>query len=332
MEKETIESKMIALEAKLLEQEHRPITLIWNYFYKRKKYPKDDPRRKAVAKAIIWRFFFSPNTVAFTLTTLISFLTVFFINRQNNLIENQNHLIEATRRSSQMIILDGVLKDINKELANKDTLSKNLQARIQSLSHTTKPYKLLDYNTNKLSPLLSPERSQLLYSLVSSGIKNDFLAALFKKTNFNYADLNGLNLINRHLKNSKIRYSSLDSTLLHNSIISKADIRNGIIKSTGMPYVIAHYTDFRDTLFDDVNLNSADLSFADLRGTTFLNLNIGNLKTMDSARVGRLDWFNFLKKSKGVKGVEHLEAAYTVKNVFNKKMKKDIVLIVKNKQ
>ena len=149
-------NKIIEIEAKILEQEHRPFSLIWNFINRKKRYNQNDPRRKAVTKAIIWRLFFSPTTIAFTLSGVLAYATLFFLAKQNDILENQNILIaqqiqltEATRRSSQMIVLDGVLKDINKELNNKNTISKNLTARIKSLSHTIKPYKFFDYKRSR---------------------------------------------------------------------------------------------------------------------------------------------------------------------------------------
>ncbi len=50
------EKKLIQVEAQLLEQEHRLISCLTNFF-SRKKWTKDDPRRKATIISLLWRLF-----------------------------------------------------------------------------------------------------------------------------------------------------------------------------------------------------------------------------------------------------------------------------------
>ena len=173
--------EIIKLEAKLLEQEHRPLRLIIN-FVNRNKYWKNenDIRREAVTKAIFWKLLFSPTTIAIGAGGLVSIITIFFIWKQNKLIEKQNyrveqqtHLIEASRRSSQMFVMSDVLSDLNKELENPKNIdrkiSKTLTGRIISLSSAMKPYKYLE-NDTLIKRALSPERGQLLITLLESNI------------------------------------------------------------------------------------------------------------------------------------------------------------------
>ncbi|WP_180957952.1 hypothetical protein [Psychroflexus sp. MES1-P1E] len=55
MEEKTTEEKLIDLEAKLLEQEHRFFP-VWVNFFRRNKYDKYDKRRTSTIKALIWSF------------------------------------------------------------------------------------------------------------------------------------------------------------------------------------------------------------------------------------------------------------------------------------
>lgn len=113
-----LKDELNSLEAKLIEQEHRPITLIWNFIKRKSKWKKDDKRRDAATKAIIWRLLFSPTTIAVASGGFLALISVFFLweqNKlfkfQNNKFEQQNQLIEADRRSSQVFIMGEVLSD-----------------------------------------------------------------------------------------------------------------------------------------------------------------------------------------------------------------------------
>ncbi|KZS42473.1 hypothetical protein AWE51_03255 [Aquimarina aggregata] len=90
---------------------------------------------------------------------------------QNKFIEQQSFLSEASRRSTQMIILGDILSDLNKELENKNnlqkTLSSTLVGRIISISSVMKPYLYLE-NGELIDKPLSPERGQLLISLIAA--------------------------------------------------------------------------------------------------------------------------------------------------------------------
>ncbi|WP_298426170.1 pentapeptide repeat-containing protein [uncultured Kordia sp.] len=354
-EDQNTEDKLIKIEARLLEQEHRPIQLILN-FLKRSKYQKNDPRRKAVTRAVIWRLFFSPTTLAVASSGILAIATVYFLSKQNdildaqttlveqqveilgsqnNMIDQQIHIAEATRRSSQMIILDGILRDINIELnTGKKELSSNLTARIISLSHSIKPYKFFDYQIDSISKLLSPERSQLLYSISYNDLENSYVSnQLFKKTNFEYADLDRLDLKNKKLNNVNLRYASLKKTLLHKAELKKAILREAYIVNAGFPNAIMNGIDLRNTYLEDVNLSGAILTKANLENTIFKNLDLSKIDSLDNVRVGRYNWFQYVKDSMiAVKGVDELMKTYRVDSVYYSSMKKKLPTLVRKEQ
>ena len=83
------EAKLLELEAKLIEQEHRPFQVIATFFRAREQWSPSDPRRTAVWKALLWRVLFSPTTVAATGGTIAVASLAAFI-WQNLLIREQN--------------------------------------------------------------------------------------------------------------------------------------------------------------------------------------------------------------------------------------------------
>lgn len=336
MYKKEFEERIIKIEANLLEQEHRPFILIWNFITRKKKYESDDPRRLAISKAIIWRLLFSPTTIAITFTTLIALITLFFLYKQTLILESQNKLInqqtkltEATRRSSQVVLLNGVLKDINVELNNsKDSISNNLSARIISLSHTIKPYKYYQYETENISGLLSPERTQLLYSIVSSDINEKILSEnIFKYANFRYSDLSNQRLINRFFKNIDLRYSTLDKALLHKSNLINSDLRNTSIIDAGMPNVKLNRADLRDSFLKSVFLSEAIMDSCDLRKTIFTDMNMGEIESLNHSIVHRHDWFYYLDSLNNT-GLEKLRSKYKIENVFYNNIQDTLFTIV----
>ena len=85
----------ILIEAKLLEQEHRPTHLVLNYINRKKKFPDEkDPRRKAVQRAIIWRLFFSPAVLAVGGSTILGIITAWILIKQTNIINDQTAIFK----------------------------------------------------------------------------------------------------------------------------------------------------------------------------------------------------------------------------------------------
>lgn len=349
---QTENDHFIEIEAKLYEQEHRPVRLVWNFFNRNKWYNKKDPRNNAISRALIWRLFFSPTTIAIASGGIISVITVIFLARQTNeiktqtnliekqnlIIDNQNQMIsqqtslqEASRRSSQLILLDGIFKDMNLDLnSNKNKISDGLTARIISFSQTAQPYKIFDYDKNGISDLVSPERSQLLYTLVSSNLGKEYLDFLYKKANFEYCDLSGYWYNKKRLKNINLRYSIFSDTKMQNADLEGADLRNTSIKLSGFYNVNFKYADLRDAIIDSTRIKGANFSKSDLRKTIFKNLDISEIDSIDGAKVNRLDWFDYLSdKAFNLKGVEALKNKYTISELEYKNMGQMIPTIVR---
>ena len=55
---------MQELETTMVEQEHRPVQLVMNFWKRKERWPEGDGRRYASVRAFFWRIFFSPGTVA----------------------------------------------------------------------------------------------------------------------------------------------------------------------------------------------------------------------------------------------------------------------------
>jgi uncharacterized protein YjbI with pentapeptide repeats len=92
-----VDNRLKELEARIIEQEHRPISALRNFF-KRKRWANDDPRRTATSIALVWNFVFSPTAVA-TGGGLIALATLYFFYQQNQTMVQQ---LESQRAQDQL--------------------------------------------------------------------------------------------------------------------------------------------------------------------------------------------------------------------------------------
>lgn len=334
-ENEEIKEQLLRQEAKLLEQEHRPLKVLWNYLTRKRKWQdKNDPRRKAVIKALVWRIITSQTTAVYFTGTVISIFSLMFTIKQTKLFELQNKILEtqnksivqqtqiaeSSRRSSQMIIMGEVLSDINQELRDKqnvkDTLSNTLVGRIISLSRAMKPYKYLE-NDSIIKRPLSPERGQLLISLLASKIDSAFFVnQILRESDFSYADLSKSNLKNANLVGANLRYVNLQESELDNAKLKKANLSyanltkarlpmanidstglkganltrafftNSSIKGTDLTNAVLYKTNFNSSNFQKTKLRGAQLTDVYLHNTTLdIKLKGVDMKNSDFTKV-----------------------------------------------
>lgn len=168
-----LETKVLDLEARLLEQDHRWIGVVVGMYQAFTRFPKTDPRRSAALKALVWKLT-SPATVATISVLLLSVVGVavamhanYLLARQNQRIDQQTLLLEAQRRSASFATeFSEVSRSLEQEIAvypaNKTTeqaekfkISATLAARISYLSRTSRPYYALELETSPVSPISS---------------------------------------------------------------------------------------------------------------------------------------------------------------------------------
>ncbi|WP_075344313.1 pentapeptide repeat-containing protein [Tenacibaculum agarivorans] len=252
--------------------------------------------------------------------------------KQNEKIEIQTQLEEASRRSSQMFIMGEVLSDINKELENKDStegiLSSTLMGRIISLSRAMKPYKFIQTYTAEsaykdslgLTKLLSPERGQLLITLLHSNINKVFLRDSMlnnRNINFRYADLSFLQVNNRDLSGIDLKSASLDFSNFDNVTLKRVNLNEASIVNTSFKNVALH-----NAFLINTNLEGANFYKADLRHTILTGANMEKIRSLDSVKVHRYDWLSYIRDTLKLKGAEKIAKEYRVDSVvyphFNK--------------
>lgn len=197
---------------------------------------------------------------------------------QNIRIDQQTNLQEAERRSALVFLFNNIMDKIDDELINKSgndrVLSSQLIGRIAALSQALKPYRYLDNNVI-IKNAISPEKGQLLLSLINSNIEPKTLYRIFAQSNFQYSELKGANFSNVTFKNIDLSYSNmenvnfnnsefenvtLENVNLKNARLNNANFKKSMIVQSDLSYVEANSVKFIGCVLNDINFSNARLS------------------------------------------------------------------------
>lgn len=209
------------------------------------------------------------------------------IQRQTDRLDQQTFLQEAERRSSLVFLFGNIMDAIDRELKddynnnNLRDLSPQLVGRIVALSSRLQPYLYLAANELIERPL-SPERGQLLVSLIGSELDTITYNQIFSKANFSYADLAEAEMSGSYLKNIDLRSSSIIETNLSNSHIiggrfshsnfSGVNLENTRIKNSDFFGANLEVADFSNTVIENTSFNGSLLGGAIFENTHLINV------------------------------------------------------------
>jgi uncharacterized protein YjbI with pentapeptide repeats len=213
-------------------------------------------------------------TVLAALGSLLGTILLFHQNqllqKQNEKIDRQIQLEEASRRSSLNFLLANVLEKMDNELKEADwrrkprLLSPQVIGRIASLSQSYKPYRFMDGDT-MIVEALSPERGNLLLAIVNSNLDLSTLDRLFEKTTFQSASLDGAVLDSSYLQKANLVRSNLKGANLHHARLNHANLVGVKLNEANLKNA-----DLSDAMLVGSNLAGANLSSARLERTNLL--------------------------------------------------------------
>ena len=229
------------------------------------------------------------------------------VDNQNQLIKNQNTLVEkqtkrldqqtnlqeANRRSALVFLFSNILDKVDEELKNdkegKRQLSPQLIGRIVALSNRLEPYRYLDVRGDSLiTKSLSPERGQLLTSLLESRLDTTTYDQIFAAANFSHANLNGweTSLDTLYLKKINLGGANLWKADLNKANLRKADLNDVDLSGADLREANLSEADLREANLSRVDLREANLSRVDLREANLwkANLQEANLWKADLSR------------------------------------------------
>lgn len=274
------------IESKFLQQEHRAVHVFLNFF-KYKKEDRGDIRRQASTKALFW-WFFSPSTVATTGFSFIAIIGLYVAINANNLLKEQTFLVESQRRASLIFELTSILDELDEEIDkieldtgkkvheidNKKEMfvffpSRRLEGRIISLSLSLKPYRYLGDDGKLIDLPLSPERAQLLTSLISSNVG---MGNITSKGDFSMADFQKATLEDITLDKINLSGSKLDESVFFSISVSTANFSNSYMRNMDISR-----SSFSNGIFLNAKLNDSDFVTSDLSGADFTGAELVNV-------------------------------------------------------
>ena len=273
------------------------------------------------------------------------------LERQNIRIDQQTYLQEADRRSSLIFLMGNLLDAVDKELKADvgqpgiRDLSPQIIGRVIALSKSLRPYRYLNGDT--LIPReLSPERGQLLLSIVTSQIDNSSVRRIFQGADFSYADMRGAVLSGEYLEGinlyaADLSNAVLDETNLNRANLSSANMENAIFARATLQSARLREANLRNTYFESANLRQANCYAAQMRGaklngadlwhTHFSQANLDHADlsgalmsqtslegtSLDSTIVYEQDWLLKMAQTgkDSIRGISNLSAAYLVDSV-----------------
>lgn len=318
------------------------------------KLPNPGPTEVSnLASQIIIRF-----TRIGLLTLLIASIPTILLYKQNQLLEQQNnrltqqtYLQEAERRSSLVFLFSNIMNSIDQELKDdydnngKRDLSPQLIGRIISISSRLKPYRFLE-NGNLIETEISPERGQLLISLLASDLDPNVRDKLFFRSDFSYADLKGANLSRANMSYLNLNNSNLEDADLSFSVMNGGNCQNCNFRNANLRGIDVTENNFTGSEFSGSNLSklnayntwftNCNLSKANLEKTKFTFSFLESIN-LDDAEVSLnlLDQFKNNVGEDSIVGRTWVLNNYRIDSTYNSESKRsksnELIYILKKK-
>lgn len=234
-----MEGNSIQLQSQFIEQEHRFIRVLTNFFVETRGLPSSDPRRKAASKALIWQFVPSGGNTTFALGGLLALATVYFSAQQYSQLVDQNALLQK------------------QELANESKYF--WERRAQLLSYL--------YDSEASSPKYN-ER-------IRSEAVAEFLQLEGIKAERNYLNL----VRNEKLQSRVATLSygiDLNRAILASISLNHVAFRDASLAYANFRGASLFNCDFTGAALDHADLENADLTSTNLAAKSLLGVNLTN--------------------------------------------------------
>jgi uncharacterized protein YjbI with pentapeptide repeats len=225
------------------------------------------------------------------------------LQTQNQKIEEQNMLSESSRRAGLIFELTAILDRINEEITqqtldktqndagvrNARILLKDITTgRVVALSRSLRPYRYLNDEGKLEERPLSPERGQLLISLLASGVEMDAIA---EQGRFSQADLRGA-----FLGGANLPKADLQGAFLEEAYLSKADLRGASLEGANLVRAELQEADLQGANLIQANLEEADLQGANFQRVRLREANLREAKLWNADLQGASLFMAILQK------------------------------------
>jgi uncharacterized protein YjbI with pentapeptide repeats len=198
-------------------------------------------------------------------------------------LDQQTYLQEADRRSSLIFLMGNLLDAVDRELKNDvgqpgvRDLSPQIIGRVVALSKSLRPYRYLE-SDSLVSRELSPERGQLLVSIVNSQIDKGTLRKIFQFSDFSSADLKGAVLSGEYLNGINLSRADLAGATLDETDFSRANLSGADLSDAILARTVLTDARLRQTNLQRAYLESADLTHANFYGAKLQKANLSGAR------------------------------------------------------
>ncbi|MBC5782337.1 pentapeptide repeat-containing protein [Ramlibacter sp. USB13] len=283
------------LEARFLEQEHRIVRVVQNFF-DRTKWPADDPRRAAARNALLWRVL-APGTAAVAAGGIVAVATLLVLVWQTSLIADQNEFFKEQNQKLQQQI----------DLQSEQDASRRRTEIIATLYETQMG------NFGSLVPRSNPRtRAEAVLEFVQ--LERSRIEKLRKRVPAYQAELSltqgrldGLNLDNSEFQGIVLTGTFLQNTSFSGSNLARADLRAAQFDSTSflgadLREANLEGTNLLQSSFARADLRNANLGSASVRGCEFLGADLRGALLTGLRHIGQSAGFRYanVAKAKGL--------------------------------
>lgn len=205
------------------------------------------------------------------------------IQNQDKKIQEMAVSVVAVQKNNLEPLLRNVLDDVGKELnlSLNRTLSDTTIARIAALSAAFKPYKYIkDDSLSK--QVCSPERGQLLQSLVLMNIDTGAFARIKRNVSFDWADLRGADLKGLDLSGINLKKANLENADLSDANLKSANLGEVNLWGANLNRANLSQTDLKRADLRWAQLNEAALISANLNGANLINAQLRKANLNDA--------------------------------------------------
>lgn len=209
---------------------------------------------------------------------------------------HQKMVADATYKANlalELSLLTTKIEEHNENCIQKYPLSLHVIEQIIALSCQLKPYTY--WNEEACSEeLLSPERGQLLQTLINTKIDTTSLMAIYAEADFSYAILKkayfshldffkGVDLNHASLQAADLMNANLQRVNFSHSNLKNADLINTNLQAANLTNANLQKADLGLSKLQKANLTNANLQAADLHNTNLqaANLTNANLQGVD---------------------------------------------------
>ncbi len=265
---------------------------------------------------------------------------------QNVRLSQQTYLQEAERRSALILLMGNLLDALDDELKEDigqkgvRDLSPQLIGRIIALSSGLKPYRYLE-SDSLIAQEISPERGQLLLSILSSEVDNGTLKRIFQSADFSFSELENASLAGEYLEGINLRMANLSKANLNaarlaGADLNKADLSGAILAGADLSKANLSETDLREAFITEVDFRGASLYGTDLRGVDLsdsdLRRSFMREALLDSAVVPEMNWFEAVGtlRRDSIIGIGYLNNLYYLDSVETDPGNFQYILLRKN--